>query len=59
MTINFFNISDFSKDKIISILDNDHDTKILQNKSIGLLFEKYSTRKVLSAKHSMTRHKKT
>lgn len=48
MTINFFNISDFSKDKIISILDNDHDTKILQNKSIGLLFEKYSTRTRLS-----------
>ena len=45
MTINFFNISDFSKDKIISILDNDHDTKILQNKSIGLYLKIFHSNK--------------
>lgn len=48
MIKNFFNISDFSKDEIVSILQNDKETKILQNKSIGLLFEKYSTRTRLS-----------
>ena len=48
MKKNFLNISDLSKDKIISILNNDKETKILQDKSIGLLFEKYSTRTRLS-----------
>ncbi len=48
MKKNFLNISDLSKDKIISILNNDKETKILKDKSIGLLFEKYSTRTRLS-----------
>ncbi len=48
MCNNFFNISDLSKDEIFSILQIKHDTKCLENKSIGLLFEKYSTRTRLS-----------
>ncbi len=48
MKKNFLNISDLSEEKILSILNNDKETKILQNKSIGLLFEKHSTRTRLS-----------
>lgn len=48
MIKNFFNISDFSKDDILKILKFNNNIKSLQNKSIGLLFEKYSTRTRLS-----------
>lgn len=48
--LNFLNISDFSKEQIISILDINKFDQILQNKSIGLIFEKYSTRTRLSFK---------
>ena len=48
MINNFFNITDLSKDQIYSILKIDYDTEILKNKSIGLLFEKHSTRTRLS-----------
>ena len=48
MIKNFFNISDLSSSSILEILRNDSDKKILQNKSIGLIFEKYSTRTRLS-----------
>ena len=48
MIKNFFNISDLSQDQIFTILKNDKKTKDLQNRSIGLLFEKYSTRTRLS-----------
>ncbi len=48
MLKNFFNISDLSKETIFKVLDNDKDTMCLQNKSVGLLFEKYSTRTRIS-----------
>ena len=48
MIKNFFNISDLSQEQIFTILKNNKKTKDLQNKSIGLLFEKYSTRTRLS-----------
>lgn len=48
MIDNFFNISDLSKEQILTILKKEEDTRILHNKSIGLLFEKYSTRTRLS-----------
>ena len=48
MIKNFFNISDLSREQIFSILRCKKNDKILQNKSIGLLFEKYSTRTRLS-----------
>ncbi len=48
MKENFFNISDLTKEKIFAILNIDKDTKILQDKNIGLLFEKHSTRTRLS-----------
>lgn len=48
MIDNFFNISDLSREQILKILKKEEDTKILKNKSIGLLFEKYSTRTRLS-----------
>ena len=48
MDNNFINISDLSKDDIFSIFKIKNDTKCLENKSIGLLFEKYSTRTRLS-----------
>lgn len=45
---NFFNISDLTKEQILTILKSDLAVKNLQNKSLGLLFEKYSTRTRLS-----------
>ncbi len=48
MTDNFFNISDLSKNDILSIIEDESDLKVLKDKSIGLLFEKYSTRTRLS-----------
>jgi len=49
MINSFLNISDLSANKIIEILEiDDFNTKTLQNKCIGLLFEKYSTRTRLS-----------
>ena len=48
MIKNFFNISDLSKEQIFTILNNVNKTKDLQDRSIGLLFEKYSTRTRLS-----------
>ena len=48
MIKNFFNISDLSQEQIFTILKNDKKTKDLKDRSIGLLFEKYSTRTRLS-----------
>ena len=45
---NFFDISNLTKDQIFTILEIDNNIKNLQNKNIGLLFEKYSTRTRLS-----------
>ena len=45
---NFFDISNLTESDFFSILDSENNTKNLQNKSIGLLFEKYSTRTRLS-----------
>ena len=46
--MNFFNISDLTKENIFNILDSNDKNKNLKNKNIGLLFEKYSTRTRLS-----------
>ena len=46
--MNFFNISDLTKEQIIDIIDNKNSIKILNNKNLGLLFEKQSTRTRLS-----------
>ena len=48
MINNFFNISDLDKDQILKIIEMDINFKFTENKSIGLLFEKYSTRTRLS-----------
>ena len=48
MIQNFFQISDFLKKDLNSILDKEVSSKILSGKNIGLLFEKYSTRTRLS-----------
>ena len=45
---NFFNISDLDYQDIIQILRLDYQSNILQNKNIGLIFEKNSTRTRLS-----------
>ena len=45
---NFLNISDLDRISILKILNSEEVTKILDNKSIGLLFEKHSTRTRLS-----------
>ncbi len=44
----FFNISDLTKENIFTILKIEKKIKNLENKSIGLLFEKHSTRTRLS-----------
>ena len=48
MIKNFLNISDLTKENIISILNTNSNTKCLNNKNFGLLFEKFSTRTRLS-----------
>tara|TARA_B100000886_G_scaffold323906_1_gene268103 strand:+ start:745 stop:1608 length:864 start_codon:yes stop_codon:yes gene_type:complete len=48
MNKNFLNISDLTKENLFLILNSKNHIKCLQNKSIGLLFEKYSTRTRLS-----------
>lgn len=48
MINNFFNISDLTRENIFHILNSPILNDCLQNKSIGLLFEKYSTRTRLS-----------
>ena len=45
---NFFNISDLTREQIVNLIVNKNKNKILKDKSIGLLFEKYSTRTRLS-----------
>ena len=44
---NFLNISDLTKDELVTIL-NIKEAKPLLNKNIGMIFEKYSTRTRLS-----------
>ena len=44
----FFNIADLTREEITAILDQNETSKCLQDKSIGLIFEKYSTRTRLS-----------
>lgn len=46
--LNFFDISNITTSNLFSILNSSKNTKNLQDKSIGLLFEKYSTRTRLS-----------
>ncbi len=48
MIKNLFNISDLSKKDILEIINVKHDNKVLTNKNIGMIFEKYSTRTRLS-----------
>ena len=48
MSKNFFNISDLTKKDLLNILTINNQDKYLQNKNIGLIFEKYSTRTRLS-----------
>ncbi len=48
MSKNFFNISDFTKKDLLNILTINTINNRLQNKNIGLIFEKYSTRTRLS-----------
>ena len=46
--MNFFNISDLTKENINRILKTTEKSRCLESKNIGLLFEKYSTRTRLS-----------
>lgn len=48
MIKSLFNISDLSSEDINNILNTDEEKKVLQNKNLGLLFEKHSTRTRLS-----------
>ena len=45
---NFFNLTDLSKEDLLWIIDKKNDSPSLENKNIGLIFEKYSTRTRLS-----------
>lgn len=45
---NFFNISDLSKQDILGLIVAKENSVVLNNKNLGLLFEKYSTRTRLS-----------
>ncbi len=45
---NFFNISDINKKDLIDLINLKNNSKTLQNKSIGMIFEKPSTRTRLS-----------
>ena len=45
---NLFNISDLSKNDLLSIISMQDDPNALEGKNIGLIFEKYSTRTRLS-----------
>ena len=44
----FLNISDFSKEELLNIITINPGSNVLNNKSIGLIFEKPSTRTRLS-----------
>ena len=46
--MNFLNISDLNDQEIINLINLRQDQEILSHKSIGLIFEKYSTRTRLS-----------
>ncbi|MDC0968770.1 ornithine carbamoyltransferase [Alphaproteobacteria bacterium] len=48
MIYNLLNVSDLNYEDIINILQFKNTEKVLKNKNIGLLFEKYSTRTRLS-----------
>lgn len=48
MIKNLFNISDLSKKEILEIISVENDNKVLTNKNLGMIFEKYSTRTRLS-----------
>lgn len=48
MVKNFFNISDLTKDQLLSLTSYSDDKKVLKDKNIGLIFEKNSTRTRLS-----------
>jgi ornithine carbamoyltransferase len=48
MIKSFLNISDLSKNQLIEIINLQDMEKVLSNKNIGLIFEKYSTRTRLS-----------
>lgn len=45
---NILNISDLTKENVLTILNIENNKNILKNKNIGLLFEKHSTRTRLS-----------
>ena len=46
----FFNISDLNRKQLTEIMSINNDSNVLNNKNIGLIFEKYSTRTRLSFK---------
>src|SRR5210317_2239214 len=46
--MNIFNISDLNAHEIISLFNLQNDQEVLSHKSIGLIFEKHSTRTRLS-----------
>ena len=48
LTSSFLNLSDLSSIDLVSIINSDITNPVLKDKSIGLLFEKHSTRTRLS-----------